>query len=322
MVRTSQLLGMGLLVFLMSLLISLPLQAQEKVVYGTSTGGGIRFVTDIIKARNMDKRNGIDLDFKYFAGPKGNAALILGKVDASYFNPYLAAKQTNEGIHFVNFEIQMNSHISVLKPKGSPIRSVDELKGKKFGFIPRSSSTYFTFKIMMAMKGVDADKEFNMIIGNPFALKAFIIRKDVDASIHFEPFSTLMLLNGEAEQVAWFEDMWARATNGKPLLFSTLGARKSWIDAHPKAARGLARTIGEARAWIIANPDEALELGNKALNIKSPRVKAALKKRMLRIYKTPWNQQAIDAGNWQLKKAVELEILKKMPDKPVLAILK
>ncbi|MBI3089528.1 MAG: ABC transporter substrate-binding protein [Candidatus Tectomicrobia bacterium] len=304
---------------LATLLLSSAGQAQEKIVYGSSTGGGIRLVTDIIKAQRLDEKNGIVLDLKYFAGPKGQQALILGKVDATYFSPLTSALQLAEGNHFVNFEIMMDSHISLLKPKGSPLKSLADVRGKRLGFIPRTSAAYMTFRILNAMQGRDADKDFQLIVGNPMALMAFIARGEVDASIHYEPFSTMLLVNGQAEQIAWYEDLW-RETTKTPLLFSTLAASQSWIDAHPKAARTLARIVGATRAWIVAHPDEALEIGRKALEITDPRVIAALKERMLRIYRTPWNEKALEAGRWQVEKAVELGLVPK-PTKEILALL-
>ena len=300
------------------LLLGSPLQAQEKVVFASSTGGGIRLATDIIKAKNLDKKNGIDLDLKYFVGPKGIAAVVLGKVDTGYMSPLVAANQLAQDEHIVSFELTMDSHMSLLKQKGSPLKSLADLRGKRLGFTARASSSWWSFRILLAQQGRKPEKDYKVIVGNLFALKAFLLRKDVDAILMFEPFSTKMIVNGEAEQLLWYEDLWSKATNGVPFMFNTVASRKSWLDAHPKAARALARAYREARAWIVANPDEALKIGNKTLKIENPKILEALKRRMLPIYKRQWDQELIDAGNWQVKKAVELGILgKKALSKPL-----
>lgn len=314
--------ALGLLVVLALLLSPLaqaPVRAQEKVIFGSSTGGGARLVSDVMAAKGLDKQYGLDVDYKYFAGPKAIQGLILGSVDVSYFSPLIAAEQLAEGHHLVNFEIVMDAHVTFLKPAGAKLNRFEDLKGKRLGFIQRSSSTYNTFRILCAVRGCDPEKDYKLIIGNPVALMAFISRKEVDASIHFEPFTSMLIANGEAEEMVWFEDLWNETTKGVPLLFSTLGGRKAWLDAHPKAARGLARAVGQARAWILAHPDEALQIGGKSLKISDPKVIAVLKQRMIRIYKTPWDDKAIEAGRWQIKKAVELGIVKKAPDKELFA---
>lgn len=308
--------------FVVSTLLSLHVAAalaQRKITFATSTAGGARMMTDVMKANKFDKKHGLDLDLKFFPGAKAVQAVIFNKTETGVFNPLVAAHQLAEGHHFVNFEIAMDVHVSVLVPPGSPIKTVAELKGKKFGFFSRGSGIYPAFQMIMALRGRDIEKEFQLIIGNPFAIKAFLQRKQVDGAIQFEPFTSVLLTNNQARQIAWVGDMWNKATGNRPLLFVTIAARKSWIDANPKAARNLARAIAETRAWIVAHPDEAVKLGNKALKITDPKVIETVKKRMIPIYKTPWDDAAVKAGNWFFTKAVEFGILEKLPAKNLFA---
>ena len=127
--------------------MALPARAAEKIVFGTSTGGGIRFLTDTLLRLKLDKKHGIDLDFKYFAGPKGNQALLFKKVDASYFSGILAAKRSLDGDPYVNFEIMMNSHVSFMVLPDSNLTSIEQLRGKRLGFFTRASSIYMLFAI-------------------------------------------------------------------------------------------------------------------------------------------------------------------------------
>lgn len=283
---------------------------------GVGATGGQRVHTDVMQALKIDKKYGLDIKYSYFPGPRGMQALLTGRVEVANLGAIVSARMTNEGRHMQNFEVFFDSHISFMVPPESPIKDFWELKGKRLGIIPRASAFYTTFAILMAQKGLDVEKEFDLIIGNPAALQTFLERRDVAGIMHFEPFSTALTMKGEAKEIATYEDLWRQIT-GRSLLFVTAGASKEWLDANPKTARKLAQAIAETRHVMRENPDN-IKHGLEALGPygKDPRVVAALKERMMkRIYRSDWDDAAIAAGRWQVEQAYKLKQLDKLPDK-------
>ncbi len=254
------------------------------------------------------------IKFVYFPGPRGMQALMQGRVEVANLGAIPAARMTLEGRHMQNFEIFFDSHISFMAPPDSNIKDFWELKGKRLGIIPRASAFYTSLAVMLGQKGLDVEKTFKLIIGNPMALKTFLQRRDVDSIMFFEPFTTAMTISGSAKEIANYEELWLANTK-KPLLFVTAGSSKEWIDAHPKTIRKLSRAIKATRTALLADPG-LIKHGLAALGPpgENPRVVEALKERMIkRIYKSYWTDDTIAAGRWLIQQAVKLGQLPKMP---------
>lgn len=316
-VRRTVYLVLALLVAILSVSGIAVAQAADdgSLRFGTSTGGGIRMFTDVMAALKLDKKNGLEISWSFFPGPRGMLALMHGRLDVSNLASVPSARMALEGRHMQNFEVIFDSHVSFLVPPESKIKNVWELKGKRLGFLPRASATYTSFAILSAQRGINAEKYFKLIIGNPIALKTFLHRRDVDATMHFEPFVTDMLLRGEAKEVGTLADVWREATNNRPFLFVTLGASKKWLDTHPRTARKLTRAIRQTRKALQSNPDN-IKHGLKSLGAlgENKKVVEALKSRMIsKIYRLGWTDEVIAAGRWQIEQAVKLGQLEKMP---------
>lgn len=292
----------------------------ETVTFGTTTGGSVGFLTDVIKAYRLDEKNGLKLDLKMFHPAKLANAVLYKAVDAGGFPVISAVRANLQGNRIRLFSGLLWANDSVLVPVNSDYKSIEDLKGKKLGIMSRVTGQYTSMAIVSKMRGIDIEKDFQLLIGAPPALVAFMKKKDVDAIMHFDPTVSKLILAKQVRELALVKDMWKKLTGGNLLLVG-LAAYEDWIKTHPGTARRLVKTVADGIKYIKTKPkifDEVRE----ALGIESEEVANLLKKRQPQYYPDKWDMDIIKNVKFMLQKNVELGFLDKLPKEDILIILK
>ncbi|MBI3013488.1 MAG: ABC transporter substrate-binding protein [Candidatus Tectomicrobia bacterium] len=285
---------------------------KKVTVSTTSAGAAAGLISKIIDGRGLDKKHGLAIDFKYFDPAKGEEAVFFKTVDAGIFAPVSAARANLKGQKVQIFHPIMLSHFSILVPPESPLRTVDDLKGKKLGLLARVSAMYTSFATIVKMRGGDVEKDYKLTFGTPQALNAFLLRKDVDAIGQFDANTSKLIAANQARETATFNDLW-RSETGQPLLIIGIAAHKGWIDKNLEAARGLGRAFTEGVRMLKTNPAKIIEEQNDFLGVKTPEEMKLVTSRMPGIFIEGWAPKLLENTKLLIQKNVEMKILEQMP---------
>lgn len=293
----------------------------RKVSVSSTSAGAAGLISNIIKDHGIGRKEGLDIDFKYFDPAKGEEAVFFRTVDAGIFAPISAARANLKGQKIQIFQPIMLSHFSILVRPNSPARTLEDLKGKRLGLLARVSAMYSSLATIVAMRGGNLEKDYRLSFGTPQALTAFLLRGDVDAIGQFEPNTSKLLVNNEAREIATFNDLW-RSETGQPLLIIGIAAHKDWIDRHLDAARDLGRAFAEGVRMLKENPTRIMAEQEKFLGIKSEKELREVTARMPQIYVDGWTPKLLENTKLLLRKNVAFKLLQALPKGEFLRVLK
>ncbi|MFM9880501.1 MAG: phosphate/phosphite/phosphonate ABC transporter substrate-binding protein [Burkholderiaceae bacterium] len=177
-----------------------------------------------------------------------------GKIDLATISPipYLLARQKNPGIQMILTELSWNAnkstkndyytgHIVTLKSR-SDIQTIDDLKGKRFAFVAReSTSGYVVPKYLLEQRGLDYNSFFSQV----FFLGS-------------HPRVTDALVAGSVDAVATWDFNLTHAVAKHGDVFRELSASEKipnlGIAVHPSVPVGHRRIIQETLTKI--DPDK------------------------------------------------------------------
>ena len=199
----------------------------------------------LLKAQGaVEKRltaQGLEVKWVEFpAGPQLLEGLNVGAIDFGYVGeaPPVFAQAAGANFVYVGYEEPAPTAEAVLVPKGSAIRSVTELKGKKVALNKGSNVHYLLVKLLEknGLKYADVQPVFLP----PADARAAFERGSVDAWVIWDPYTAAAEKQIEARILA----------DGKrpeviSLLFDELQKQGQWINRnYPAAAAQLAPLQG------------------------------------------------------------------------------
>ncbi len=125
-------------------------------------------------------------------------------VDGGWFSPfaYVSAKETLDNITPIATPI-VNGRASydgyIITSKKTNIRSLKDLKGKRFGFVdPKSASGYLFAKYSLLQEGINPDKDFKevLFLGNHENVIRAVLSGEVDAGATYNEAVEKMVSQG------------------------------------------------------------------------------------------------------------------------------
>lgn len=295
--------------------------SPEKAVFASpAPGSAVGLLSELIKEKKLDERNGIVLDIKYFDPAATEQAVILRRADAGIFPVVSAARVNLVGENIRLFAPALINHNSVVLPKGGTANRLADLKGKRIGTLDRISMTYTTLATIAKMQGLDLERDFKLTLSPPPVLIGLFTRGDLDALVIYEPLVSRLVSQGFREMMR-LDPFWKEQT-GQSMVALGIGAHEDWINSHPTASRKLFKTLMDAVALIQAGPKRIAEEHRKSLMIETDPQLARLAERLPQLYPSRWDASVIANMNSLLKKNVELGLLQAMPKDEIFVILK
>jgi len=294
--------------------------ATETVVFASpSPGTAVGLLSQVIKEKRLDERNGLVLEVKYFDPAATEQAVVLRRADAGVFPVVSAARVNLIGEKIRLFAPALINHNSIVLQKGSAATRLSDLKGKRLGTLDRISMTYTSLAVIAKMQGLDLDQDFKLTLSPPPVLMALFSRGELDALVIFEPLVTRLVSDGHTEMMRL--DRFWREQTGQFMLALAIGAHEDWLKSHDGAARKLFRTVIDAMTVIQESPKTILQEHRQSLLIENDEQLKRLTERMPRLYTARWDRAVIDNMSSLLKKNVELGLLKAMPKDEIFVIL-
>jgi ABC-type nitrate/sulfonate/bicarbonate transport system substrate-binding protein len=273
---------------------------------------------DIVKARGIDKKHGIDLEGVTFSAVSGYyGALANGEADMTPAGPLVVQKMITEGVALrIGLTWARMNILSVIT--GDPaIKSIEDLKGKTIA-ADMGSSEYQTLAVYGRVNNITFGKDISVVQAGPPMARSQLQAKRVEAAMLWEPTTTLALRdNPDYRVILQGDKAWSSIakTTGWDLV---LAMREDFLKAKPQAIPRLVSMFQEAQAWYMANIDEADAIIVASLKLPAGIFKEAVASgRLAYDIKPAWDSERAAILN-MFKVAVDAGYLPSLPSENVI----
>lgn len=266
----------------------------------------------LIKVKEFDKKNGIDIQWSYKSGRASNMDFATGRDKITHSSALLSeANRRVKGVKSVYLFSVVNLHGALLT-WNPEIQSLKDLEGKTVA-ANTVTTNYAMFRYFAYKAGVDL-KKVKILSTNTPGLATFLLAKRADAIHVWEPnYSKLLFENPGRFHMIEYVHQW-QATYGKPMRgYLGVAAHEDWISGNRDTIQKVYNAFKDLAAWVPGHHEEAATIINKATGI--PR------EAFLMVLKT--NRYALDVvASGTIKESIkaifraglESGYLKKLPD--------
>lgn len=227
----------------------------------------------LLKARGLLEKKleplGYTVSWTEFpGGPQLLEALNVGALDLGITGeaPPIFAQAAGAPLVYVAYEPAAPLSEAILVPKGSPLQSVADLKGKKVALNKGSNVHYLLVKALE--KAGLSYGDITPVFLKPSDGRAAFESGDVDAWAIWDPFQAGAEVSIEARTLASGDGIVA---NHQFYL-----GTKTFVEANPKIVDAIVESIREIDAWAGDNVDQAATELAPAVGIPAPILKLAL----------------------------------------------
>jgi sulfonate transport system substrate-binding protein len=215
---------------------------------------------------------GVKVEWTEFpGGPQLLEALNVGSVDIGHTGeaPPIFAQAAGAPLIYLAHEPPSPQGEGILVPKGSPVKTVADLKGKKVALNKGSNVHYLLVKQLEAA-GLQY-KDVKTVFLPPADARAAFERGSVDAWVVWDPFLAAAQTATNASLLA---DGKGVVSNHEFYL-----ASRTFVENHPDIIEALLDELNKVDEWAKNNQDELAELLSKQLGIDVPSLKLAAERR-------------------------------------------
>lgn len=221
------------------------------------------------KFPNLGK--GYKIEWSQFQGTSPMAqALIAGALDcatqgvlpiaqgmaSNTLNTYVVAQHVGEN--------KDSFHLYWAVKDDSPIKKVEDLKGKTVGISIIGGGTHGPFALMLKKHGVDPEKDIKLVEVS-FSLSEDALRSGRVESTNFvQPFAA------RAESKGGIRKLFALAEIVPNIVHIVEACRKDFVDKNPDLARQYVKDITAGLKMALANRDETLKVVNEVMKAPIP----------------------------------------------------
>ncbi|KNC09585.1 nitrate ABC transporter substrate-binding protein [Klebsiella sp. RIT-PI-d] len=250
-------------------LFALNTAAADKVRIGYWSSGVSLGYGTVLENKDFLAKRGIDAEFVHF--PDVNApikALASGSIDLAFGAPLAGVFSSSaQGVPIQIFAATQPADVQFVVPKGSPITSLDQLKGKKIGMSPAGSSVAVIASTLLQNNNHIDASDFQLIGGNESRLAQFLVQKQVDAAA-LRSLTIAQLNELNVTSLGSFADEWKKLTHSEAVPYIGVGAvRSELIEKHPQTVARVIAALRDTLAWGKTHPQEVVELLQKNANL-------------------------------------------------------
>ncbi|MEM4297400.1 MAG: ABC transporter substrate-binding protein [Nitrososphaerota archaeon] len=211
-----------------------------------------------IKENKLAEREGLNIEWVEFPNPDDmNTAFGVGQLDIELpLSVHTAAEFRGAGRNIVLVGASLRGLQSVLVKPDSPFTSLQDLRGKVYAILDQPDDV----SPVLEYAGLpNLEKSASKVLtGPPPVLPEIMAKGDADFISIFDPFTSLLLVTGQARELADVNQVWRQKT-GYDLVFTGIGVQSAFLDRYPEAVRKIVKIWNEAVDWIHNNPDEAMK---------------------------------------------------------------
>lgn len=284
--------------------------SMKSLTLAASQTGAVGLVTRVMLDQEFDKAHDLKVEPRFMSIPQAEKALVNKQVETAPLPPITAGRLNLRGNDLRGLRPFHEIHESAIVRTSDNVANLKDLQGLKLGSLSRASGLYTVFSLLVKMNGYDLSK-YDIRTASPAALYGLMLKGDLDATLHFDPFAARLLVREKFEELFYYSDMW-NGRMGNPIPVAEVGVWQNTVDAKPAALKSLSLALNDAGAYIKQNPDKVFETYRKALGAENDEQLAKIQKRMKGIYPSEFST-SLRAGSKQLiQKASEYGEYKKI----------
>ncbi len=244
-------------------------QAQQKIRIGYWTSGFSVGFGAVLEFGKFVEKQGLQPEWVRFADVNGpTKALITNSIDVGFAAPATGAFAL--AIQGAPVEVVLATQIAeatFVTKDGSPIKSINDLKGKKIGMSPVGSATYAIAAAVLERNFGLKPTDFTPIGGNEGQLVQFLQRGDIDAAA-LRAVTIASVPDLKLQVLGQLVDEWKKMTKGTaaPILAAAI-MHQEFIKKNPEAAAKFVRAMMDATAFGRSNNAEAADMLKRASNL-------------------------------------------------------
>lgn len=269
------------------------------------------------------EKNGIDVevDVRPFAGHM--AALPAKEVPCSSYAGTAAIARITKGLDFVIVGGGLTVMQEVFVKKDSPVKSIGDLRGKKFGTWSTGAGAFKATRAVI-IDGHNMDvinkKDVDLKQAAAPALLALLDRGDVDSMFNISSLTVRAASQPDKYRSVFVPNDYWKSKTGQPIVWSApLVCWREWVDEDRKRAAGFSSAVMESMHWL-RNPknfDQAEAKFAKVTGIKN-KAEAGVYRDWLqknKVFLAKWDKETVD-HQWNfLDMAKQRGVLDFVPDK-------
>jgi ABC-type nitrate/sulfonate/bicarbonate transport system substrate-binding protein len=205
-------------------------------------------------------------------------AFSSAQVDLIDMSTVIGAQMYEQGVKLAAFGVAVGALGSVLAGKGSPVRSLPELRGRKVAGIPGGSTTQEINAHIRKSHGFDLFKDTQFVqSAAPPDVANLLTKGDVEAALIWEPTTTLLTQSGVGTIVATQQQLWEQSFGaGETEVHVMYVARPEIAQEYPTLLRDVnAAQAQVAELWKQGDP-KAVDAMVKVTRLPEEVVKEAL----------------------------------------------
>jgi len=268
---------------------------------------------DVLKARGIDKKHGIDLEtVSQNAVPVYYASIASGEAEAIAGGPHVFQKMILEGVPIQIVATWAPLDILAVITADPAIKSIADLKGKSMAAAVGSSEYQIT-AIYGRKQGVVFGQDVTVVQAAPPLARTQLQAGRVDAAMLWEPTTTEALRDKKDYRVIMSgEQAWKAIANARGWDL-VLAMRQDTLKRDPALVPRLIRMFQETQQYMRANLDAADAILVNSVKMTPGVFKEAVEsKRLVFDVQPAWEAQR--AAIWDMfKVAVEVDYLPKLP---------
>jgi ABC-type nitrate/sulfonate/bicarbonate transport system substrate-binding protein len=241
----------------------------EKVRVGYWTSGVSLGFGAVLEAGDFFKQQGIDAEFVHFADVNApTRALAANAIDLSFGAAAASIfSSASDGVPIKIIAATQPADVDFVVPVDSPIKSIDEFRGKKIGMSPEGSSVASIAQAVLAGNHNIKAADFTLIPGNDSRLAQFLVQKQVDGAA-LRSVTMLQLKDLKVRKLGSFADEWDKMTHlGTVPYIGVAAVRSEMVDKTPDTAAKVIVAMKNALAWGSSHPKEVTAIMEKSANL-------------------------------------------------------
>jgi NitT/TauT family transport system substrate-binding protein len=200
-----------------------------------------------------------------------------------------------------------DSPIYYAAAKDGKVKSLDDLRGSKFGITRFGSLTDFVARVTAREKGLDPDKDMKVVaIGGAPEQMAALKRGTTDVFAFGIDVPAQLETQGTGKIIGSFADLFPDGQHG------VFEAQDSWLKENEETAQKLLKAYFETVEWMKANEAEVVASAEKFLNV-TPEVAKLTYERLMPLYSTD-GVVNVDGLRRTAETLPELKVAPKVPD--------
>ncbi|MEJ0096033.1 MAG: ABC transporter substrate-binding protein [Methylocella sp.] len=244
--------------------------AAETLRLGVQKTGTFALELAIIKANGLDAAAGLDIVISELASPEaGKIALIGGSVDLMLTDWLWVARERALGAKYV-FAPYSSALGAVMVPAASPIRKLDDLRGKTLAVAGgQLDKSWLLLRALAETANLDLKAQANIVYGAPALLYAKTADGEIDASLNYWNFCVALEARGFRRLIG-MDEVERRLGAKGPVAMVGYVFDEKLAQNHAAALASFFKIVRDAKDSLAHSDADWVKIGRE-INVSDPK---------------------------------------------------